>query len=152
VTPTWLIRDDILSRIEESGIVDRIRRFQSSALNRLFDEERLYRLCETDALADRTLFGLNEMFNTTHTAIWSDLDGAQPIDMYKRNLHRAYLDVMQDLLELENAKYDQSDIKAQVRYSLQRIMTKTARASGGSPREVHLADVHARVQEILDVD
>jgi hypothetical protein len=149
-TPEWLIRDDILSRIEESGIVDRIRRFQASALNRLFDDERLYRLCETDALGDQTMFGLAELFKTTHTAIWSDLDGVQPIDMYKRNLHRAYLDVMETLMGLEGDKYDQSDIKAQVRHSLKRILTRTERATGGTARDIHLADVHARVKKILD--
>jgi hypothetical protein len=34
-TPEWLIRDDILSRIEESGIVDRIRRISGKCIKQV---------------------------------------------------------------------------------------------------------------------
>jgi len=149
-TPLWLLDEEILTRIEESGSLDRIRKFQAGALGRLFDEERLYRLAEAEEAGEE--FGLSEVYRSTYNAIWSDLDGTGTIDPYRRNLQRAYIDQMAELMALEGDKYDQSDIKAQSRYTLQRILKKTATASGGSTRGIHLADVHARVREILDVE
>ena len=151
-TPKWLVSDAILGRIEASGHMDRMRNFQEGALRRMFSAERLYRLCEGEALRGADAYPLSEMFTTVTDAIWSELNSNAEIDIYRRNLQRAFVVAMKELLELDEEKYDQTDIKAYARHTLREIQRRiSSRRHTSEAKRVHLADISHRIQEILDV-
>ncbi|MDX1479806.1 MAG: zinc-dependent metalloprotease, partial [Saprospiraceae bacterium] len=151
-TPKWLVSDAILGRIEASGHMDRMRNFQEGALRRMFSAERLYRLCEGEALRGADAYPLSEMFTTVTDAIWSELNSNAEIDIYRRNLQRAFVVAMKELLELDEEKYDQTDIKAYARHTLREIQRRiSSRRHTSEAKRVHLADISHRIQKILDV-
>ena len=153
-TPDWLIDQTILSRIEQSGTIDRIRGLQSTTLNRLFNKDRLHRLMEGEALHGDEAYTLKEMFNDVEKGIFSELQSKAEIDPFRRNLQRVFISQMADLMNLEEDKYDQSDIKAYARASLMKIekdiRTALADSKISEENKIHLIDALERAREALD--
>ena len=99
-TPTWLIDDDILRKIEPVGEISRIVSAQSSLITSLLNDQRLTRLIETEALARNAsdVYTFPEMLNDLRHGVWTELYGSGPvrIDAYRRGLQRAYLTTIAD--------------------------------------------------------
>ena len=163
-----MIDREILSRIEHAGIVDRIRTRQVSVINNVFEPRRLQRVIEAEATLGRNAYTLADLFGDMHKAVWSELSGARPIDEYRRNLQRGYLERMEYLMTQElppipaqaaafvtvtSVDVSQSDIPAFARGDLADIRREAAsalpRVSDRATR-LHLQDVIARVERILD--
>ncbi|MGH7506595.1 MAG: zinc-dependent metalloprotease, partial [Longimicrobiales bacterium] len=94
--PEWLIDEDILRRIEAVGIVDRSREAQAGVLNSLLGENRLNRMIEYEALSgDGEAYSVAELLADLETGVWSELDDRPvAIDVFRRNLQRAYLEAI----------------------------------------------------------
>ena len=153
-TPTWLLDKDILQKIEPSGTTERLRRFQVSTLNRLFDKDRLIRLDDAESLyGNQKVYTLLDFFEGTKKAVFSELNNGSTIDAYRRNLQRAYVSQMKDLMEMEEAKFDQTSVKAIARGSLkklkQEIDSASSRQSDVASR-YHLEDLSARITMIFE--
>ena len=152
-TPDWLVDKEILKRIEPDGITERLRRFQVSSLNRLFQADRLNRLSEAETLYGSGVYTLLNLFTESKNGIFSELRGGGKIDGFRRNLQRAYVDKMKDLMELKADMYDQSDIKAMARGTLKILKGEVSSASGRMSDQVskyHLEDMVERIDMILD--
>jgi len=96
-TPTYLIRPEIARRIEASGMIARIDNAQGRVLTSLFDDGRLNRLLENEALASNRAdtYSLAAMLDDARNGIWSELATAHPvIDPYRRALQMRYLDII----------------------------------------------------------
>lgn len=151
-TPTWLLDKKVLSRIENAGAVERLRSFQVRYLNRLFDGDRLNRLSENEALNGSAAYTLSNLMNESRRGIFAELKrGAQP-DAFRRNLQRAYISKMKDLMEMKEAKYDQTDIKAAVRANLKAIQDdlKGLKRMKNSGAKAHFEDIQARIDKIFE--
>ncbi|MEO8634728.1 MAG: zinc-dependent metalloprotease [Gemmatimonadales bacterium] len=167
-TPTWMLNREILSRIEHAGAVDRLRGRQVGVLNNLLEPRRMQRLIESEAAIGKDAYTLADLFADAHAAVWSELTEAGPIDEYRRNLQRGYLERLTFLMTQElppippefarfitvtNVNVAQSDIRAFARGDLERIKRGAAAAAGrtrDSATRLHLRDVVARVEKILD--
>jgi len=97
-TPTWLLDRDLLRRFEHVGAVERIRWYQVNALDQLLGTARLERLIEQRAFLGEEAYGLTGVLDDLRTGIWRELGSAEPIDPFRRNLQRGYLDRMEALL------------------------------------------------------
>ncbi|MFT5167120.1 MAG: hypothetical protein ACI8P3_002357, partial [Saprospiraceae bacterium] len=151
-TPQWVIDNNILQRIESGGLMERLRNLQVRSLNNLFSGDRLNRLTETAALHGSGQYTLADLFNDTKKGIWSELKSGAGIDPYRRNLQRAYIDKMAKLMKLEDAKYNQSDIKAMARGTLESVKKELKSAIKKQKDQVtnyHLKDIDARIDDIL---
>lgn len=158
-TPDWMIDKEILQRIEGSGMMDRLRGLQVSSLNRLFEGDRMKRLIETEALHGSEAYTLINMFEDVRQGIWSEIYSKGTVlemDPYRRNLQRAYLDKMKDLMEMKDDKMNQTDIKAITRANLKilkndirEVLSKAKRASA---TRYHLNDTMDRIDEILEIE
>ncbi|MEM8966666.1 MAG: zinc-dependent metalloprotease [Bacteroidota bacterium] len=152
-TPQWLIAPDITQRFEGIGTLDRIRSFQVNTLDRLFQADRLNRLIEAQAVSSQEVYSILDLFNDTRRGIWTELSNGQVIDPYRRNLQRAYLDKMKSLMELEDDRFDQTDIKAITRATLVNLQQNVDR---GLSRQrdtfsrYHLQDIQKRIERILN--
>jgi hypothetical protein len=92
--PDFIIRPDILSRIEQEGIVARVRNAQNSTMNTVLSRGRLDRLMEYEALAARSsdAYTVADLLADLRAGVWSELAQPSPrIDLYRRNLQRSYL-------------------------------------------------------------
>lgn len=95
-TPTFLLRRDILQRIEPEGAVRRINGAQRGVLAVLLNDERMARMIEFEELAMKPAdaYTLGSMLADVRGGIWRELgDGSVKIDAYRRALQASYLDL-----------------------------------------------------------
>jgi hypothetical protein len=97
-TPAWALDMDMLRRLEHAGAVERIRAYQELAVQRLLNHARLARMIEHEAFLGRSTYRPAEMLDDTRAMVWREVTGRRPIDTYRRNLQRAYLDQAHHLL------------------------------------------------------
>jgi Met-zincin/Domain of unknown function (DUF5117)/Domain of unknown function (DUF5118) len=92
-TPTWLIRPEIAARIEPSGMISRINGAQMRVLTSLFNDGRLNRLLEGEALASNksSVYTLANMLDDVRRGVWSEVYAGRAIDAYRRELQNDYL-------------------------------------------------------------
>jgi hypothetical protein len=92
VTPSWMIDEEILRRIEPVGIIERIRTGQQRILVTLLNSARYARLAEQEALDGSRAYSPVEFLASVRKGIWKELDSPQvKIDPYRRELQRSYL-------------------------------------------------------------
>ena len=166
--PTWLVPEAVVSRIENVGAVERLRVLQVGTLGLLMQPGRLQRLIESEARIGEEAYGLGEMLGDLRENVWGELGGTAGIDLYRRNLQRGYLDRAASLMNTEFTQpegspasssfftpvnVEQSDIRPHIRGELEAIRRLARGAlARGVDREtrLHLQDVLARIEEILD--
>jgi len=168
-TPTWLIRNDILQRIEIAGTENRIRGYQVGALSRVLNVQVLARLSEIETRYGGDTYTMMDLLNGVRSAVFTELASASAVDKYRRNLQRGYVDQMESLLNAETfnavgflaqigyttVNVGQSDIKALVRGELEDVRAQADRAASrtrDSMTRLHLRELSARIDSILDTD
>ena len=165
-TPTWMLDEDILTRIEHAGAVERIRQRQVGVLNNVLNPGRMQRLIEAGARRANAAYSLGDMMTDLRQTVWSELDRGNSIDTYRRNLQRGYLERMEFLMTEEPpapqgfrasqatmVDVSQSDIRPFVRGELNvlkgQIDTALRRTLDTATR-YHLEDAIVRIDDILD--
>ncbi len=167
-TPSWLLDKNIFDKVESAGSVERIRNIQSRTLNRLLEHGRMARLIENEALNGSEAYSLLDMMTELRRGLWSELRSGKTIDVYRRNIQRAYIDRMEFLMTKEqpkipanirrfatrtNVNASQSDIRAVVRAELTTLRRDTRNAigrSGDRMTRYHLQDIVERITSILE--
>lgn len=164
-TPTWLLDEDILRRIEHAGAVDRIRQRQVQRLGHLLDPARMQRLIEAEVFQPDQAYPFLAFLEDIKTGIWHELEDGSAIDTYRRNLQRGYLDRLHYLMTEEPTTFrspflwstpvnvSQSDIRPFLRGQLKTLRTEAQRQASRSrdaATRYHLEDVVVRIDKILD--
>ena len=167
-TPKWLINKAIFDKIEYSGNIERIRSLQERTLNTLLDISRMGRLIENESINGAEAYTLLNMMDDLRLGIWSELASGKTIDIYRRNLQRAYIDRMRYLMTVDQqpkimsfGRYtkgtkvtiNQSDIRAAVRGELSTLKQAIKNALAKTPNRntlYHLQDAIKRIDAILD--
>jgi hypothetical protein len=94
-TPDFFVRPDLLERFEPTGVLGRIRTAQSSVLNRLLNNQRIARLIEVEALQGAKAYRPTEFLGDVRKGVFREFDSpAVKIDAYRRNLQRAYVELL----------------------------------------------------------
>ena len=159
-TPLWMLERDILERIEGIGSVDRIGNAQEGTLNQVLDPSRLARMFENEAMNGADAYTPIEMMSDLRNGIWSELRTGKTIDIYRRNLQRAYIERMHYLMTEEpdsrfgNAvDVSKSDIRPLVRAELKTLRTQISNGLNRTTDRLsryHLEDAIERIDMILD--
>jgi len=153
-TPTWLIDKDIQERIGSTGALSQVLGLQSYALRILFSGDRLNRMMENEALNGGAAYSAAKLFDDTRKSVFSELSAGRAISPYRRNLQRAYIDKMGDLLQLSGSQYSQADIKALTMGTLEELEKQIGKGKRKSPdrlSKLHLEDLLARIETIEEV-
>jgi len=166
-TPEWMINQDIFNKIEFDGNIERIRGMQERTLNNLLDFGRMARLMENEEINGKDAYSLLDMMTDLRKGLWSEVYNGRSIDRYRRNLQRAYVEKMGELMTEEqdeiparyrswvtrsNVNVAQSDIRPVVRgelTTLQRQLRNTAN-SGDTLTRYHKQDLLKRIDLILN--
>ncbi|WP_299443446.1 zinc-dependent metalloprotease [uncultured Aquimarina sp.] len=167
-TPDWLLDTTIFNKIESAGSVERVRGFQTRTLNNLLDQGRMARLIENEALNTREAYTLIDMMTELRSGVWKELRTGAAIDVYRRNLQRAYMERLEFLMTKEqtpipanfrrfvrrtNVNVSQSDIRPVVRAELKNLQRDIRNAIGRTADRMtryHLQDAMERISLILD--
>lgn len=167
-TPSWMLDQEILRRIEPAGAIERLRNYQATILNQLLDPSRLARLIEAEAMVGKQTYTQLDLYADLRTGLWSELSSGKTIDTYRRNLQRAHLERLEYLMTEEQEQISgyarsytgftavdvsQSDIRPIARAELKKLKgligQSLARTSDPVSR-YHLEDCVERINRILD--
>jgi len=150
-TPLWIADKNILSRIEEYGNTERIRGLQERTINLVLMKERLLRMQENEALNGEKAYKLTELMDDLTNAIFSEVKSKKPIDIYRRNLQRTYIETLGKALDLKDNASKNSDISATVRAHFKKIdALLTSYISSDVSSTYHKDDLRSRIKFILD--
>jgi hypothetical protein len=121
-TPTYLIRPELANRFEAGGMITRINNAQARVLNTLFDDGRLNRLLEGEALAANRsdVYSLTAMLDDARRGIWSELYAGRAVDAYRRELQNDFLTTIANKL---NPPAESPQLTAQrIQFGVPRIL------------------------------
>ena len=152
-TPAFLVRPDVLRRIEPAGALDRLRTAQQRVLSSLLSSARVLRLVEREAIDGAGAYGPTDFLADVRRGVWTELAGAAPvkIDAFRRNLQRAWLETLAERVNGRQTASD--DARALFRQELRLLDAQLQAASGRGTDGVtraHVADARAQIQRALD--
>ncbi|WP_343522747.1 zinc-dependent metalloprotease [Pedobacter sp.] len=166
-TPLWLISNEQLSKFDNGILLNRIKGVQTNTLANLLSASRIARLLDNETKNGAAkAYTLPELFTDLRSSVFV----AGRADAFKRNLQRAYVDRLQDLMTKENelpvgfpadyaASYGLtpinvglSDIRPLVRAELKTLLatTKARAVAGDAITKAHYEDLSIRIKDILD--
>jgi len=151
-TPAFMIRPDILRRIEPAGATSRIASAQRRVLGSLLNLNRIDRLIEQSALGDADTYSPTTFLATLRSGIFSELkSNSVEVDPYRRNLQRAYLEIVET--RVAGAEASQGDARAMLRgemKTLDRDLEKALTKTSDRATRYHIWDARDRIDAILN--
>jgi hypothetical protein len=168
-TPSFFVTSDILRLIEVEGALRRVNQAQGGILNTLFNDRRLERLVEFEALTPRDAYGLTEFLGDLRSGIWRELAASSvTIDPFRRELQRSYLTLAAakvnpapftppagfppQLLNQIGPARATSDIRAAFRAELRALDAELAAAApkASGITKAHILDARDQIRKILN--
>ena len=167
-TPMWLLDKNILNKIANPIANERIQTIQTNALNSLLDNTRLNRMIvSANRFGSSNVYQFDELLEDTKKAVWSELTTKKPIDIYRRNLQKAFVE---KLISLGAPTAPQSvvsggftfvlgtdtkntDITSYARGQLRALQTEVTAAAATTTDKLtkyHFQDVAERIKRALD--
>lgn len=167
-TQEWLLNKDIISRIRPDFGVNRIRELQEGFLTSIFSFSRMQRLIENYAM-DKNSYSLNELFTDMQNGIWKELDSKKAVDVYRRDLQKVYIQLMENILNQKTpvpppggylsvvapnpAAPIKADIYSEAKASLRSLQGKIKTAMiavTDKATKNHLMDIADRIKSLLE--
>jgi hypothetical protein len=164
--PQWLIDRSVIRRIEQEGVINRIRIAQAAAVNSLLSPLRLNRLVEYEVLAtpDESAFTLPEMLTTLRRSVWTELYDGSTVNVYRRGLQRSYLEAVDRALNpppppaqptpfgAPQQVPSNSDVRPALRgelLELERVANAAVNRSSDAMTRLHWRDIAFEIDRIL---
>jgi hypothetical protein len=152
-TPTFMIKPEILRRIQPAGVVDRVRAAQGTIMAALLQSARIDRMTEQVTLDGAVAYPPLQFLTDLRAGIWSEL--ATPgtnITLYRRNVQRLYLDNLDQ--RLNGTPASSAEVRALVKGEL-RALDRQLQAASAAPgldenTRRHLVDSRDEIAMILD--
>ncbi len=166
-TPTWLINQEIYDRTGLNGL-SVIGGIQDNILNRILGTRTLGKLVDAEAsLGSANAYQVQDLLNDLKKGIMSELPVRKPIDIYRRNLQKSYVNILCKLVNPpastsgtvtitrggSTASGDKSDIISVARghlTSLKREVTAAAIGTSDLMTKYHLEDMAKRIDNALN--
>lgn len=168
--PHYFLDTEILRRIEAEGVISRIRTAQARVLQQLLNEQRMMRLIEYEATTSPAeAYTLADLLVDVRGGIWGELSAQRvSVNVYRRNLQRAYLEVVERLVDPEEPRPQAggfpgqqqsqprftSDIRPALRgelNELDRMVTNALGRTSDSMTRLHLQDIQMEIRRLMAV-
>ncbi|MBO9154651.1 zinc-dependent metalloprotease [Chitinophaga sp. GCM10012297] len=162
-TPDWLINKDILTRVKADAPSLILSR-QEAILGRLLSTSTLNKMLNAETL-EPGAYKASEYLSDLKKGVFSELAARKPIDIYRRNLQKAYVNALANLLEKPNTtgvppqfaamfpNPTRSDASSLARAQLSSIRSEARSAAAGSGDAMtryHLQDLADRISSALE--
>ncbi|MBN8864565.1 MAG: zinc-dependent metalloprotease [Sphingobacteriales bacterium] len=166
-TPTWLLNDDIFSRTGISAI-NTIGNLQDGALNRLLSVRTMSKLIDGEAKLGASAYALTDLMTDLKKGVWGELVTKGKIDVYRRNLQKSYISILDNMLNPPKpaagaitinfggspmVNTDKSDIKSMLRAHLTALRSEARAAAAVTADPMtryHLQDIVTRIDNSLN--
>lgn len=149
-TPTWLLDTMILARLGDSP-TQVIARSQDRALDYLFNTSTMSRLAIREAMYGAKAYQLIDYFNDIDRAMWTELHEQKPIDLYRRNLQRTYVEELISLSNKSGRDYrDAAPIAKNKLVEILAMIKKRKRKIDDPMSLYHLQFLEKRLNEVIE--
>lgn len=148
-TPLWLVDTTVLARIGDSP-TQTIGSSQDRVLNYLFSTNTLSRLAVSEAMYGDKAYRLINYFDDIDKAIWTELKAETPIDVYRRNLQRTYVESLITLSGKSGKEYrDVGPIVKNKLVEIHAAIRKGKRKIDDPMSQYHLKFLEDRLLEVI---
>jgi hypothetical protein len=148
-TPVWLLDTMILARVGESP-TQTISRSQDRVLNYLLSTNTVSKLAVNQAMYGDRAYRLIDYFNDIDNAMWTELKDEQPVDLYRRNLQRSYIEQLIELSHKSGKDYrDVGPIVKNKLVEIRATIKKGIRKAEDPMTIYHLKFIENRLAEIV---
>ncbi len=164
-TPTWLLNKKVLDRISAPN--DKVSSLQDTYLANMLATSRLQRLI-TASNRDNAAYRIDEYINDLSASIWSELKTHKPINNYRRNLQKSFVEKIISIVNPAQAptagfvvsfgpvvNTRKSDILSVTKAALRNISMEIKTALPGYTDKMskyHLLDMQERIERIFKTD
>lgn len=167
-TPAWLINQDIFSRVKSLNGLSVIGGIQDRTLSRLLSSYTLNKMIDAESSLGNNAYLVTELLSDLKKGIWSELAARKPVDVYRRNLQKSFVNSLIGLVNPPKAQAsasstgsiviisssnDKSDVSSVVRgflSSLKNEINAAAASSADVMTKYHLQDVAKRIDNALN--
>jgi hypothetical protein len=164
-TPTWLAPTEILRKIEPTSGQARLLSLQQRILNSILGQARLGRLQEHEAILGDKAYTAIQLLADLRSGIFMELMGdAVKVDPFRRNLQRAYVDLLVAriapapaaagaMMGTAAAGVRNDDSRGVIRAELKTLLGMfgtTAGQAADKATRIHLDDLKDQVSQALD--
>ncbi|MFC6997670.1 zinc-dependent metalloprotease [Rufibacter roseus] len=166
-TPTWLLNETVLNNTGQNPLTV-ISRSQQAVLNRLVSGNTINKLVVGEAIDGTKAYKVTDLFGDLNNIIFREAKDNQPIDVYRRNLQKIYVEQLIELARPSESassqttttrrstptvNYQQTDVtsvaKAQLR-NINRMIKGSANSNSDTLSDYHLLDLLDRIDEALN--
>jgi hypothetical protein len=166
-TPTWLINNDIFSKIGGDP-VSVIGSRMESTLNALLTSNRMNKLIQAEAILGTNTYTLTDLMSDLHKNIFTEIPAHKPIDVYRRNLQKSFIERFGTLINpaapaigsfsgisftFGGGDIKKTDIVSVAKGTLRSIKTEISAALPSVTDKMtryHLQDILERIDKILN--
>jgi hypothetical protein len=167
-TPNWLLDNNILNKISNPIAFERIQTIQTNILRSLLDKSRLYRLNASNTRYGSTSYALHDMMEDTRKGIFAELTSHLATDVYRRNLQKAYVAQLGEIIHpeananmaaqigrigLPSVDVENTDVVSEAKAQLKKLAA-SIQANKASFTDAnssnHFDDLQDRIKHILD--
>lgn len=147
-TPLWLLDTTVLARVGESP-TQTIGTSQEMVLQHLLSTGTMSKLAVNEAMYGNKSYRLIDYFNDIDEAMWTELKDYNPVDIYRRNLQRSYVDKLIDLSKKSGRDY--RDVAPILKVKLKEIhgtVRKAANRTKDPITEYHLKFIEEKLNQV----
>ncbi len=161
-TPTWLLDQNVLAKINPDNGVELMKGIQDVTLSSLLSLDRMARLMETSSM-NKANYSIDELMSDLKRGIFSELRTNKAIDVYRRNLQKAFVSKLIDAISLDKnaiANFNgrriviaDTDLPSIARGHLIELRSQLKAANALATDRLskfHIADLVARIDKALN--
>lgn len=166
ITPTWLISKDISDKTNTNfGTV--ILSLQEGALNKMLNTNTMGKMLNAESANGAAAYTVNDLLTDLKQNVFTELGSKKPIEIYRRNLQKAYVERLNTLINPPaatgnaNAGYaapqavdtKKSDLLSYLKGHSRELKASVDAAAVGmtdKTTKYHLQDLSDRLKNILD--
>lgn len=146
VTPMWLVNKELVEKAGTDPIAV-IGSVQRGIIGRLINKYAFDKMLQNEAYNGTNAYSPIQMLDDLKKNVWSELATNKPIDIYRRNLQKAYVDALANTINP-----DATDAAGIARVHLQTLRADIARSLAASTgiSKAHLQGLLAQIDKTLE--
>jgi len=164
-TPTWLLDERLVSVLSVSGSVQRVADAQTSVMRNVMSNDKLLRLIDQQTRFIATSYTAPELLTDVEKSIFSEVTAKSPVDFYRRNLQRAFVQNLIDkttppsasssdnpfAMMMRGPSVYSSDVRAISRAQLSSLLKRLKGANtADAVTRAHYEDLALQISRALD--
>jgi hypothetical protein len=163
-TPTWILKEEILRKLQPTSGLTEILGVQRGILNGLLNASRTSRLQEHEAVLGDKAYTVHQLLADLRGGIFTEEATGARVDPFRRDLQRVYVELLGTRLNTVPAPgmamgglgvstlrvNANDDTRGAIRAELKAIQAMCGKASADRATSAHLADLKDQIARILD--